>query len=754
MSYVTPSVLVYQQLASSGGVANVTPDLDAVIIGPCYNVLTYDGTSESSLVLTSGLNQSGAPYRVTDNTVENVVTLPGQKDGQNVEENSVAVFLNNAVVESLSTRFLVTPGSNRVVVVTDQNLEATAATGSTTTGSPVVTGITSSVFNLAIGDSVVIAEAGTPSGGSPTSLSALIIDVDTTGNTITLDVNAGATVSSTTISKTSVSNVNQATSTKKVSAGDSVVVTYDPPESAVVTFSTSVSTVEEVSGNLVSIHFADIIPDAAGSIGIDVPSLVSIRKSLSNQPLLKVLDESSNYSDDTVGATGEITILPYPKLSYGTVVEADVHIQYRALRTDLSGNIVDIESATDLVGQLGAVSDLNPLALGVQLAQANAVGRILAVGVASEDLAGYQQALELIEGRRVYAIAPLTQDTAIIAAVKQHVVAFSTPEEAAWRTAIVNSAIPTTTAIGPWTASNVNANTGNNEITLVSGAYILTASNATFLTDGAVAGDTIHITAGTGTTSQVGQVRILSVLSNQQVRVSATDTATGVSYYVTRLLTKNQQAESVAATCITLGTNRVTYVPQGSIVTINGVAKNLPGYYYCAAIAGLVSGLPVQQSLTNIGVAGITGVQYGNFYFTSKQLGTMAAAGACLIVQETQTSIPYIRHSLTTDMTTLYFREMQQVKNWDYLSYFFHDILKGFIGRYNITPDTLRILGQTITSGGRLLQGKKLPKIGAPLLDFSIKTLKQDDTNKDSVIVEMPIQMPVVLNYLNLYLIV
>ena len=41
MAYVIPSVLVYQQLASNGGVANVTPDLDACIIGPAYNVVSY-----------------------------------------------------------------------------------------------------------------------------------------------------------------------------------------------------------------------------------------------------------------------------------------------------------------------------------------------------------------------------------------------------------------------------------------------------------------------------------------------------------------------------------------------------------------------------------------------------------------------------------------------------------------------------------------------------------------------------------------
>ena len=80
--------------------------------------------------------------------------------------------------------------------------------------------------------------------------------------------------------------------------------------------------------------------------------------------------------------------------------------------------------------------------------------------------------------------------------------------------------------------------------------------------------------------------------------------------------------------------------------------------------------------------------------------------------------------------------------------------MKPFIGKWNITADSLNTVRQSLISGGKMLQGRKLPKVGAPLVDFSIKTLKQDPNNKDNVIVEMPIQMAKPMDNISLYLIV
>jgi len=49
MSYIKPSVLVYQELQNAGGVANVTPDLGCTIVGPLYNIVRVDPLSPVSL---------------------------------------------------------------------------------------------------------------------------------------------------------------------------------------------------------------------------------------------------------------------------------------------------------------------------------------------------------------------------------------------------------------------------------------------------------------------------------------------------------------------------------------------------------------------------------------------------------------------------------------------------------------------------------------------------------------------------------
>jgi hypothetical protein len=56
MAYIVPSVLVYQQLASSGGATSTTPDLDTCIIGPAYNLLRYISGSVASQVRTAAIS--------------------------------------------------------------------------------------------------------------------------------------------------------------------------------------------------------------------------------------------------------------------------------------------------------------------------------------------------------------------------------------------------------------------------------------------------------------------------------------------------------------------------------------------------------------------------------------------------------------------------------------------------------------------------------------------------------------------------
>lgn len=877
MSYVLPAVLVYEQLAQSGGVANVTPDLKACIIGPCYNVVSYIPGSIPSLIETSalsaltatgstvsgsniitftvqapftigdtllipGADASGSTlstkvtdvsgYTVTvdtvpgttvtdvvitkvgvivDNSITNTFSIPEQKPGQVVDTSSLQVYLNNAKIETLATTFTSVSGSSVLTMA------AASSPADATSGSTSLTGVTKAIL-FTIGDPVIVSGAGI--GGA--DLHTTITDI--VGQTVSVQTAPGTTNASATITKDVISNVNSVTSTLKIEAGDSVELFYTNNLGAASTFTSEVISVVNLTGTITDINITDMLPTnlsivttasaaassgassitvtsatglnigdqivisggAAGggdlyttigaiatnvlsglspalgadvSIGANVTRVTTVtvrsRKLYNNQLLPITLNSFTNYNDSSVATTGNIDILPECKIVYGTVVTASVNIAYRALRLDLSGSVQDIADPNDIVGTLGAPSDKNPLALGVQLAMANTTTEISCIAIQSDDLIGYQEALALAENATLYALVPLTQDIATLALFQQHVIQMSTPQMAAWRMALVNSAIPIAQNIGPYSSTLVNSNSGNNTITQLSGKYVLTASNATFVSDGVVPGDIVNITAGTGTPNPIGTAEVLNVINNQQISVQALGTATGVSYYVSRNLTKAQQAADVAAQSTTYGVNRVVNVmPDLCGITVNGSVMNLPGYYLCCTIAGLIAGFPVQQGFTNIAVAGISNLSHSNFYFTRAQMDSMAAAGTLLFVQESQASTPYIRHQLTTDMTVLQYRELSLVKNIDFLAYFYVQILKGFIGRWNITPDSLNTLRQTVNAGSALLEGQKLPKIGPPLISASITTLKQDPNNKDHVILVLNTEYGIPLNYVDLYLMV
>lgn len=725
MSYIVPAPLIYQQLANAGGVANISPDLDAVIIGPCYNIIDFNSSSISALSLSS-------VGSITNNAINNTFNLPNQKPGQVVDMTSLAVYFNNASVRTAVFGASGSGGGNNFLVPT------ATSPGVVTAASSSVTGVTNAP-QFVVGDTVTIPGAGAAGAALTTSITAV------GASTLTLAVSATTTVASATITKNLPVAINPVSSTANVMVGDTVKLYYKTSGSAK-TFQTTVSFVSVTNGVFDYFLTSDILPADAVSGGT---IQASFYRTFNNQLIPAV-----NYDSTTTAALGTLTILPSPSLVYGSVATADVYIAYRALRTDLIGAIQTITTTGDITGLLGNPDDRNPLALGVELAMANSITQILAVAVPSDDLLGYETALQLIEDARVYTIVPLTQSIDILTACQQHAEQLSTPAQAHWRIAAVSTAIPTTQAIGPYNASLVNANSGNNAITNSNGKYLLTVSNATFMSDGVVPGDIVQITASTGSPSQVGTHQVTQVVSNQQLIIAGTGIATAVSYYITRNLTKAQQAAYVAGVSSTYLSNRVINCPNQAGVIVNGMTKYLPGYYFMCGVAGLIAGLPSQAGLTNIAMSGFADVRFSNFYFTRAQMDVMASAGTFLVVQEAQGSLPYIRHELTTDMSTLAYREIQQVKNWDYLSYFFYDIAKPYIGKWNITPDSLNVLRQQFNAGGQMLKGRKLPKIGAPLVDFNIKSLTQDPVNTDNVLVEIPIKMPVPMNYISLYLIV
>jgi hypothetical protein len=808
MSYIVPSVQVQQQIVNSGGVSTNTPNLDACIIGPAYNILGYvpgsltsqvktaasstvsttgsisngfylltvvstGGLLVGSVILVSGAGASGGVLQatilgiagnvitldtaasttvvgavvalsavLTNPAVDNTYVLPGQLPGQIIDPTTVRVWMSNTLVDTLTSGFLATPNSNVITMAT------AATTGSITSTHNSLT--VASAANLEIGDSISIVGAGT----SGSTLTAVISGI--VGTTITISVNAVTSVVGGVVTKVIPSNLNSTTNTLNVVAGAKVLVTYVDNSAVSHIFTSSVlsvATSSGLNGTINSINLADTLPSSTVLTSQTV--YVVVQQIFNDQqiPATNPLTSAPNLNISTVGTTGTITIKVGVSLIFGPIVSGSVYVAYNALRTDLSGAILTINNEADLLGQLVDVTDSNPLGLAVQTALANTTGRVRAIAIPTNDLAGHLEALTVAQGEQLYFLVPLTQDPSIIATYKAHCDQMSTPQNAAWRMVIANTAIPLTMNVGTYSLASPNSNSGANATTLVGSSYVLTASNATFISDGVVPGDVINFTAATATPSQVGSWTVLTVISNQQLVISTTATATAISYYISRNMSRSQSASAVAAVSSQFNDQRVVHVQPDVVgLTVNGVTKYLPGYYLAAGLAGMGTGFPVQQGFTNVGIAGIVDLQHSNFFFAKADLNTMAAAGTCLFVQDTQGGVPYVRHELTTNMTTLNSREILMVKELDYLSYFYYSILKGFIGSWNITPASLNTLRQTITAGSELIISQSLPKIGPVLLSYKIATLAQDAVNTDTVDCTMTLSIGTPMNYIDLTL--
>lgn len=808
MSYIVPSPLIYQELVNSGGVLNSTPDLEACIIGPAYNVVKYVAGSTIAQTKTySGAYTSGSSM---------VAPLSSTKPGQLVEDSSVNVWLNSAVVEKVSGSASVDTLSTRL------SLSGSGSSSFTTLGRLFIGGVmivsdSPIPAEFSVGDSVVVPGGGEGGVDLTTTITGIYNSMSPYSISISPAIasNLGDGI---VIHKASVPYLNPVTNTPNIASGDSVVITWGSPAN---TFVSQVSTFNTSGGNISGVTLTDITPATigfyttgsitsgsssltvtsatgmstgdtvvivgAGAGGSDLVSTlsaisgttvtlsgpagttvslaavkkrvnvsVSLRKVYYDQPLTATSTISSNvnFSTSGVASTGSVTVNPVVELPYGKVLSANVHIGYRALRQDLLDRILTINDATDLVAQLEDVSEDNPLGLGVEVALANTVTRIRAISIGSNDLTGYLAALELAEAERLYALVPLTQDLSIISAFKAHVVQMSTPENAAWRIALVSIPVETTRFIG--VANNIAPNNNaSNAIGTVSGlSNVLTSSTATFISDKVTAGDTVVIMSASDA-SLVGTATVSQVLSNQQLRLTynSAKTASSVVFYIRRAYSKTEQAANLKAAAQTLNSSRViNMVPDTVGVSVGGVTKYLPGYYLACGTAGMVAGFPVQQGFTNIGIAGITDLRKSNYYFTKANLNTIAEGGNFIYVQDTQGGTPYCRHELTTDVSVLEYRELLLVKDIDYLSYHYYDKLKPFIGTWNITDSSINSIRQTLIAASELMKSKKLPKIGAPLVSYTIDKLEQSSTNKDTLVVVLSIVPIYPLNYVQLTL--
>ncbi len=186
---------------------------------------------------------------------------------------------------------------------------------------------------------------------------------------------------------------------------------------------------------------------------------------------------------------------------------------------------------------------------------------------------------------------------------------------------------------------------------------------------------------------------------------------------------------------------------------LTGVQNRQTGQYLACTVGGMTAGLPSHQGFTYIGVAGIQQIFNSNFYFTEANLTALRDGGWYVFKQDSSSSLPYTIHEVTTNVTAYEFGEYMNVKNFDYIALYMKEILDNFLGKYNITTETMEMIRASLNAGAAYLKLRIFPKIGTPLLESEITYIAQSEDEVDRVEVYMDITMPKVLNRIGLHLV-
>lgn len=403
--------------------------------------------------------------------------------------------------------------------------------------------------------------------------------------------------------------------------------------------------------------------------------------------------------------TPAVTVLPaYTNLSGGwdansvtldanlignTSVSGSIYVEYRALRlkytaaasTATTGNeptMVWASSVTELEAAVGELTDDNPLGLMMYMTLRNFPnGTVYGLGVDATSVSetdgttvAWQRAADFMTGQIPYYLAIGSQrdaihdiwiahqsymngDGALVPAVLE-------------RFLFLNKEIPLTTPdllLGDGTI--IAGRTATN---------IVVSENLTLL--GVLASDVLVLdgyVAGADTTLQDGtEGYAISSLFDDYTMVfaAAPDPGTGVypktmdwSIYhegaaISWLTGKLTIAQTINEISQQVDDRKISSTfPDNATITVEGVAKSLPGYYRDAAQIGQCAAQNVSSSKYNQALLGVDNVRYSNDFFSNAQLDIIQGGGTWTYHVPTPGGTVVTRRPLTTDVTNVLTRE-------------------------------------------------------------------------------------------------
>lgn len=458
------------------------------------------------------------------------------------------------------------------------------------------------------------------------------------------------------------------------------------------------------------------------------------------------------------------TPLPLPVID--ACSKSQMYVEARYWLSTLAG---DVHSLSDVAGLNAAISGPlhpdNPLKWGVFKALQNSNGASVQFTAVCDpdDTDEWTSVLELIEGRRdVYGLVPLTRNATVWSLFQAHVNGQSGAESGNWRVVWLNpdaveekAIIDATSTTDEEVAIAVledDPNTTGTQYTQLR----VTSGNVGFVTRGVQAGDIVRYkftTDGFGETTYT-ELIVDAVVNETTLRLQ---TGLGAAVAVAEKVEvwRNLSAGAIADDLALTGgfsDRRVRYVWPDEI---ESDGYTTPGYFLCAALAGLCSGVVPHQGLTNLEIAGFSSVPRTTLTFSRSQLNTMAEGGVWIVTQDPQTGDIYTRHAVTTaDYEVIAEREEMITRNLDSISFLFLDTYAPYIGVSNVTSSALEALRAETRARIAFLEGANyVERLGAQLIAGELVELRPHVTLKDRVVVVLNLTLPYPLNNLECHLV-
>lgn len=444
---------------------------------------------------------------------------------------------------------------------------------------------------------------------------------------------------------------------------------------------------------------------------------------------------------------------------------AKIFVEHRDLLQDAINAIDSVRDLADVHKKLGVVHPDNPLAQGVYDAVLNSANQIvyfLAVG--SDDLLGYTEAIKISEkSDKVYSFVPMTFDRTIQDAIVGHVNAYSTAAVGRWRVCWLSVRDEKTRVIYDLKEDTVPYTATITDDPAVSGIQyrLVTMEGASFIDDEVRPNDTVRLNYRNDADGKVvyDEYVVDHIRSNTTLTITKplrTPINVPVRARIVRHFTKSERAYNLAHIGGDYNNRRVRMVFPDTY-KYGGVTKQ--GYFAAAGLAGLRSGVVPHQGLTNSEFLGADELSKVVIEFTQDDLNTMAEQGIWIITQEVLFATPYVRHQLTTDTSGLNTSEDSITTNVDSISYALKATLAPYIGRYNVNDRNIAAVRDAIIGELRFRATETATvRAGNQLTSFTPATdilkIEQDATYKDRINIEVRLNVPYPLNYINLKLIV